>query len=207
MNRFHLKIAFLVVSVALFFACQSNESNQTDANLLTKTSEKQVYRAVGIIKHIDADAVKLTIDHEDIAGYMSAMKMDFEVIKIISINNFKIGDKIEFELERTGEKLLVTKITKIGEVVSLNGGEIYKINCAECHGADGEGTKKGIPFISGHALHHSEKEFVEQVINGEGEKMPAFKAKLSAEQIAEVVKFVRNNLQQNVQKLENHTHH
>ncbi len=207
MNKTRFKIAFLITSFALFFGCQKGASDQVNSNTSTTTVEKYFYKAIGVIENVDADAGKFTIDHEDIKGYMPAMKMDFELQNKSTLNDFKIGDKVAFEIERIGEKLLITKITKIGEVVVLNGGEIYKINCAECHGANGEGTKKGLSFLKGHALHHSEAEFIKQVTNGEGEKMPAFKDKLSTEQIAEVVKFVRNDLQRNVQKPEKHSHH
>lgn len=86
------------------------------------------------------------------------------------------------------------------------GAKIYKENCAQCHGANGGGTKKGISLTSGHALHHSEAEYIEQVTNGEGKKMPAFKDKLSEEEIAEVVKFVRTELQKSKKRTGGHKH-
>ena len=207
MNKIHLKSAFLIASFALFLACQNNKSGEINSNTLTATAEKQMYKAVGVIKSVDRDASKLTIDHEDIAGYMSAMTMNFDVRDKNAVGNFKSGDKVDFELERTGEKIVITKITKIGEVAILNGGEIYKTNCAICHGASGEGAKKGISLIKGHARHHSEADFIKQVANGEDKKMPAFESKLSAEQIAEVVKFVRTELQKQTVKPEKHSHH
>ena len=91
-----------------------------------------------------------------------------------------------------------------GEVA--NGGEIYKTNCAQCHGGLGEGAKKGISLLKGHALKHSEAEYIEQIADGDGKKMPAFKDKLSVEQIAAVVKFVREELQKDVSKDETMKH-
>lgn len=191
-------IAVLIFAVeVLSFACQSNsQSNQVNSDVNTaQSAEKQTYKSVGVIKTIDFDAGKLTIDHEDIPGYMSAMQMNEAVSDKKLLEEVKVGDKVEFEIERTGANIVITKINKTGE--TANGNEIYKTNCATCHGAVGEGAKKGIPLVSGHALHHSEEEYIEQIMNGEGKKMPAFKGKLSDEQIAAVVKFIRRDLQKN----------
>lgn len=195
--------AFAVFSIAVFsVACAVNQSSLKNG----QTIEKQTYTSLGIVRKIDAEGGKITIDHEDIAGYMSAMQMTESVIDKSLLDNIKIGDKVDFEIERTGSKLVITKITKISEIDVLNGSEIYKMNCAECHGGKGEGAKKGIPLISGHALHHSEIEHIKQVTDGEGEKMPAFKDKLSAEQIAEVVKFLRTEFQKSANREESHKH-
>ncbi len=195
----HLKIfVVLIFSIGIFaFACQTNnEANKTINSV--QSEEKQTYKAIGVVKSIDADAGKITIDHEDIPGYMSAMQMNEAVTDAKMLEAFKAGDKVEFEIERSGAKIVITKLTKIGEVAIINGGEIYKMNCAECHGGIGEGAKKGISLLKGHALKHTEKEYIEQVMDGEDKKMPAFKGKLSAEQIAAVVKFVREDLQKDV---------
>jgi len=190
-------IAFLTVVSG--FACQNDAGPDKSSN----SAEKQTYKSVGVIKSIDADAGKITIDHEDIPGYMAAMEMTEKVSDAKMLENFKAGDKVEFELTRTGANLTITKLNKIGEVALISGGEIYKTNCAECHGGFGEGAeKKGISLLKGHALKHSEQDYIEQVTNGEGKKMPAFKDKLSAEQIKAVVKFVREDLQKNVSREE-----
>lgn len=76
-----------------------------------------------------------------------------------------------------------------------DGAALYAEKCAGCHGDHGEGAKKGISLISGHALHHSVEEYIEQVNHGTEKKMPAFKGKLSPEQIAAVVNHVRSTLQ------------
>ena len=61
--------------------------------------------------------------------------------------------------------------------------------------------------MKGHALHHSEAEFIEQVRNGEEDKMPAFKDKLTEEEIAAVVKYVREEIQSKADKKEEKDHH
>jgi Cu/Ag efflux protein CusF len=200
----HFKLFALFAFSIVFFAlaCQKKSEASKPLNF----AEKQTYKAVGIIKSIDADAGKITVDHEEIPGYMKAMEDTFGVSDAKMLESVKAGDKIEFELERTASNVVVTKLSKIGEVVQINGGEIYKTNCAECHAGTGEGASKGISLLKGHALKHSESEYVEQVTNGEGKKMPAFKDKLSAEQIAAVVKFVREELQKDVSREETADH-
>ena len=168
--------------------------------------EKQAYNSTGTIKAVDANALKVTIDHKDIPGFMSAMEMTFDAADLSLMNGIEAGEKVAFVLERAGGKVTLTSITKAGETASVNGAEIFASNCAECHGAKGEGAKKGIPLISGHALAHSEEEFVEQVANGEEKKMPAFRDKLSDDEIAAVVRFVREVIQKDVKKDGNTNH-
>lgn len=78
-----------------------------------------------------------------------------------------------------------------------DGAAIFAENCATCHGDRGEGAKKGIPLTNGHALHHSTEEYIEQVNDGTGKKMPAFKDKLTPEEITAVITHVRHDLQGN----------
>lgn len=75
-------------------------------------------------------------------------------------------------------------------------------HCAVCHGAEGdggrvevEGKKLRVPSLKeGHALEHTDKQLVEQITEGDDE-MPAFKDKLSAEEIDDLVRFVRKKFQ------------
>ncbi|MEZ5428676.1 MAG: copper-binding protein [Pyrinomonadaceae bacterium] len=195
MSKILIKTACLFVSLTLFLACQAGSDAETNPNSPVNRTETQTYKSTGVIKKIDAEKGEITIDHEDIPGYMSAMEMTEPVADKKMLEPLKAGDKVDFEIERTGPEVIVTKIAKTGGV--LSGSEIFKTNCAECHGEKGEGAKKGIPLVSGHALHHSESEYVEQVKNGEEDKMPAFRDKLSEEEIAGVVKYVRETLQKN----------
>lgn len=78
----------------------------------------------------------------------------------------------------------------------------YQKTCIACHGETGEGgpvTVEGkrlkVPsFKAAHALKDSDKDFTEQIKEG-GDGMPAFKDKLSEQEIADLVKFVRKEFQ------------
>src|SRR4029077_7375261 len=72
-------------------------------------------------------------------------------------------------------------------------------NCVACHGADGEGglktvdnKKLKVPSLStGHALKHTDEDFVEQIMKG-GDGMPGFKDKLSAVEINLLVSLIEH---------------
>jgi mono/diheme cytochrome c family protein len=75
-------------------------------------------------------------------------------------------------------------------------------NCEPCHGPNGEGglvkvEKKQIKVPSlkaEHAIKHTDDQITKMITNGE-EEMPAFKDKMSQQEIADMVKFVRTNFQ------------
>lgn len=198
MKNYKKLFVLLAFFAAIFaFACQSNNAPVRTLTPID-AAEIHTYKSVGVVKNTDADAGKVTIDHEEIPGYMGAMEMTETVSDPKMLEAFKTGDRIEFELQRSGSKLLITKLTKIGETANTNGGEIYKMNCAECHGDLGEGAAQGISLLKGHALKHTEKDYIRKVTEGKEDKdkkMPAFKDKLTPEQIAAVVKFIREDLQ------------
>lgn len=98
-------------------------------------------------------------------------------------------------------------MTKVEGMARIDGAEVFEASCSECHGAKGEGTKKGIPLTSGQALAHSEDEYIKQVINGTPYKMAAFRDKLSPEQIAAVVKYLRTEIQSDVTPEQREHHH
>ena len=78
----------------------------------------------------------------------------------------------------------------------------YAKHCVACHGAEGEGgvktvdnKKLKVPSLStGHALKHTDEDFVEQIMKG-GDGMPEFKDKLSPDEINLLVRFVRHQFQ------------
>jgi mono/diheme cytochrome c family protein len=79
----------------------------------------------------------------------------------------------------------------------------FEKNCKECHGANGtggpvklaDGTKLKVPSLrEGHALRHPDSDFVKQIEKG-GDGMPAFKGKLSAQQITDMISFIRHEFQ------------
>ena len=203
MPHHKFKVLAVLIFAVISLGINCSGTNNSEANTASN-EDKQIYRSTGVITSVDTDGGRVTVDHEDIPGYMPPMEMTETVADRAMLDSIKAGDKVEFDLLREGSKLTFTRFTKIGEVV--NGGEIYKMNCAECHGASGEGAKKGIPLTTGHALDHTETEHIKQVSDGDRGKMPAFRDKLTPEQIAAVVKYVREVIQKDI-KPEKRGHH
>ncbi|MBV9926258.1 MAG: cytochrome c [Acidobacteria bacterium] len=75
---------------------------------------------------------------------------------------------------------------------------LYERNCAVCHGARGEGTERGTmkvpPLNSGAALNDPDEKFLKQISEG-GNGMPPFKYTLDDQQIEDLVRFVREEIQ------------
>jgi len=78
----------------------------------------------------------------------------------------------------------------------------YEKNCAGCHGPKAEGgTAKvndkqiKVPSLkSERAMKHDDKRLTETIAQGE-EEMPAFKDKIKAQEIADLVKLIRTDFQ------------
>ncbi len=80
-----------------------------------------------------------------------------------------------------------------GTASRFDAGPDYTAQCARCHGGDGRGqTAKGKKTHAGDLTKSSvsEAKGIRMITNGSGE-MPAFKDSMSAEQIKQVMAYVR----------------
>jgi cytochrome c6 len=78
---------------------------------------------------------------------------------------------------------------------AADGSALFKAKCTACHGADGKGTPVG-QRLGAHdltALEASEAKIVKTITNGDG-KMPAFKGKLTDDEIRALARFVKAGL-------------
>lgn len=92
--------------------------------------------------------------------------------------------------------LLILVVALAPIAFAADGAAIYKAKCASCHGADGKGQspmgKKmnlrdlGSPEVQ----KQTDKELYDWTADGKG-KMPAYKDKLSADEINALVKHMR----------------
>lgn len=106
--------------------------------------------------------------------------------------------------EVSKEKLVIDR--KVDPVQYSRGARLYQLNCAKCHGKNAEGTpnwrKTGDDGMhpppplngTGHTWHHPTKVLVNLIKNGTakiGGKMPAWKDKLSDQQINDILTWVK----------------
>ena len=78
----------------------------------------------------------------------------------------------------------------------------FEQRCAACHGEKGEGgtvkveeVKLTVPNLgSEHARKHGDQELIKQITDG-GDGMPPFRDKLTAEEIEQLVRFIRHQFQ------------
>ena len=78
----------------------------------------------------------------------------------------------------------------------------YAKNCEACHGETGVGglvkvdnKQIKVPSLKAeHAVKHTDEQLTKMITNGE-EAMPAFKDKMTAAEIADMVRFVRKEFQ------------
>ena len=73
---------------------------------------------------------------------------------------------------------------------------LYKSKCQACHGADGNGSSTGKAlgakaFSAPEIAKQSDADLVEMTKNGKG-KMPAYKGKLTDDQISELISYIRS---------------
>ena len=79
---------------------------------------------------------------------------------------------------------------------AVDGAALYKTKCASCHGADGKGSPVGVKmgakdFHAPEVAKMSDAELTKIIEDGKA-KMPAFKGKLTAEELGAIVKTIRS---------------
>ena len=91
----------------------------------------------------------------------------------------------------------------------VSAGETFKTICAKCHKENGEGgevtidgKKLKVPnFKSERMKNDSDEDFIDAITNGILEDgMPAFKDKLNEQQIKDLVKYIRTDIQEKQSK-------
>ena len=79
------------------------------------------------------------------------------------------------------------------------GATLYEANCVKCHGGHTGGNLRDIPprhNANGHTWHHADQQLIDMTLNGitfslEEQRMPAFKGKLSAEEVQAILAYIK----------------
>src|ERR1044071_4943352 len=80
--------------------------------------------------------------------------------------------------------------------IAADGAAVYKAKCASCHGPDGKGetsigqSMKPKSLASAQGEKTSDADLTKTISDGKG-KMPAYKAKLSPDEIKALVAYIR----------------
>jgi cytochrome c6 len=75
---------------------------------------------------------------------------------------------------------------------------VYKAKCAACHAADGSGSGAmgkalGTPDLRSDAVQkETDAQLIDSITNGKGKKMPAYKGKLTDEEIKGLAAYIRD---------------
>ncbi len=78
-----------------------------------------------------------------------------------------------------------------------NGAALFKTKCAACHSADGSGSSAmgkqlGVTDLRTDATQkQTDAQLTASITNGKGKKMPAYKGKLTDDQIKQLVAYIR----------------
>lgn len=67
------------------------------------------YTATGVVRAVDADKRTILIAHQDIAGYMKAMTMQFDLRDAAQAREVAVGDKVQFSFTDDGQGHLVVQ--------------------------------------------------------------------------------------------------
>ena len=83
----------------------------------------QTYPVRGVVREIPPDHRHVTIQHEDIPGYMGAMTMGFSVKDTNALNGISVGDIISFALVVAGDDDWVENLRRVGANSSASPGQ------------------------------------------------------------------------------------
>lgn len=94
----------------------------------------------------------------------------------------------------------VIAVSSIFLIPSTAGEKVFNSNCAKCHGRDGRGNPKMAALVNGNLsridltrdviIKKSDAEIVGIILEGSG-KMPAYKKKLSNQEISKAIEHLR----------------
>jgi protein SCO1/2 len=97
---------FMLFLLLLTGACDSQQPTSDK----TKAIVSLTFQGKGKVKAINLEKQKITLDHEEIKGYMEAMTMEFSVEPKDLLNNVKVGDKVSFTLKHEAGIDTVTQL-------------------------------------------------------------------------------------------------
>jgi Cu(I)/Ag(I) efflux system periplasmic protein CusF len=102
--KVRIRPVFIVLSATVLSGAPSLAASDKPAS--------RSVQGVGVVTAIAPDAGRLTINHEDIKGFMGAMEMAYPVARPALLNGLKPGDKIRFVINRRNGTIIGVTITR-----------------------------------------------------------------------------------------------
>jgi Cu/Ag efflux protein CusF len=103
-----LSAAVAALSLALPASAQTAAPHAHGAPT-AKVAASELYD--GQVRRINKETARVTLEHGPLTGFdMPAMTMAFAVKDSKQLAPLKVGDKVRFALEQSGENLIVTRI-------------------------------------------------------------------------------------------------
>ena len=112
----HKDVIAVCFLLALSVACNNQPANPQPASTPVSGPAAAVqphsYQGVGVVTGLDPKLPGIKINHDDIAGLMPAMEMEFAVKEVALLDGLAVNDRIDFTIvDNTGE-MTVTAIKK-----------------------------------------------------------------------------------------------
>ena len=98
---------FLLLSIALL-SC----GGRGDARPRASAPAEALYPIRGVVKGVAADRQSVTLDHEEIPGFMPRMEMEYVVADRALLDGIEPGDRVEGELRMRGRGLSIVRLHK-----------------------------------------------------------------------------------------------
>ncbi len=97
----NLYLLTIIAALLTLAACTKKEEPKAQA---------KTYQGVGVVTAIDQENGAITIDHEEIPGFMGAMTMRFPVKDKAILQGIQPNDKISFTITKTESEYFVSTI-------------------------------------------------------------------------------------------------
>ena len=103
-------------------------------------------------------------------------------------------------LVRAGGAILLFLVSLVwsGPLQAQDAGALFKTKCSACHAADGSGSgavgkQLGVTDLrSDDVQKQTDAQLTDSIANGKGKKMPAYKGKITDDQIKGLVGYIRD---------------
>jgi protein SCO1/2 len=114
------RILALLVSAAIgVFAVSCRQQSSVPqpspgASTAIAPTNARIYPVKGVVKEVHAERKSVTIQHEEVPGYMPAMSMPFEVRDAAELKGLQPGDAVSFRMLVTDTDGWIDQVTKLG---------------------------------------------------------------------------------------------